>query len=325
MLRMVLALAAMAMLLPAARGEAFMDASQFASDSIVIEGDEGFTQANGVVSGDGTQSSPFLIEGYQNLASIEIRNTSLHFIIRDVTLVGIQVWFPCEMPIQDIILFDSSNGTVDGVSNYNAIGISLERCRYIALRDSQFSLLAVNDSRGCDIERNRLWYSVGAIRISNSTEIAMVGNSISNYGLDGIVVSDSSEVTLSRNAIVSYAAGKSSIRNNSGMLLVNTTSSAVTDNQVENSHWGVRLVSCSGIEVVDNWLSENYIEFQDDNEGLNYFSERSGRIEWSIEKSVALSVVLLSEVLLAFYALRRGRLWKSQDSRSGPKRGNSSI
>lgn len=54
---------------------------------ILINGNAGFTPANGVTSGSGTESNPYVIEGWDINASsangIEIRNTTAYFVIRN--------------------------------------------------------------------------------------------------------------------------------------------------------------------------------------------------------------------------------------------------
>jgi parallel beta-helix repeat protein len=62
-------------------------ASAYASHSpILIDGNAGFTAANGVTRGSGTESDPYIIEGWDINAStangIEIRNTDVHLIVR---------------------------------------------------------------------------------------------------------------------------------------------------------------------------------------------------------------------------------------------------
>jgi len=52
---------------------------------IVIEGDENFTRENGVVSGNGTQQNPYVIENYtirlnSSGTGILIKNTTKHFV-----------------------------------------------------------------------------------------------------------------------------------------------------------------------------------------------------------------------------------------------------
>src|SRR3989441_4203159 len=59
---------------------------------ISIEGDAGFTPANGVTGGTGTPSDPYIIEGWEINAfagiGIEIDNTSAAFVVRSVSLTA---------------------------------------------------------------------------------------------------------------------------------------------------------------------------------------------------------------------------------------------
>jgi parallel beta-helix repeat protein len=75
-----------------------MDASATAlelvpRDKIIIMADEDFTTENGVVSGSGSSGDPYIIEGWEivfnnSSTCITVLETSRHFIIRDVHLVG---------------------------------------------------------------------------------------------------------------------------------------------------------------------------------------------------------------------------------------------
>jgi len=54
---------------------------------IYIIGNAGFTPANGVVRGSGTENNPYIIENWdistENTDGIHIRNTTAHFVIRN--------------------------------------------------------------------------------------------------------------------------------------------------------------------------------------------------------------------------------------------------
>ncbi|MBU3902481.1 MAG: right-handed parallel beta-helix repeat-containing protein, partial [Candidatus Thermoplasmatota archaeon] len=58
-------------------------------EPIHIYGNDDFTEENGVVNGSGTESDPYIIEGWDidasqgSNAGIEIRNTNVYFIIRN--------------------------------------------------------------------------------------------------------------------------------------------------------------------------------------------------------------------------------------------------
>ncbi len=64
---------------------------------ILIDGNGSFTATNGVASGTGTSTNPYIIEGWNvthisndvsNFYAIAIRNTTAYFTIRDVYLCG---------------------------------------------------------------------------------------------------------------------------------------------------------------------------------------------------------------------------------------------
>jgi len=94
-------------------------------DPIYIYGNDNFTSANGVTSGSGTVSDPYIIENWgisaENTYGIEITNTTAYFIIcncliengRSVGYVGIE-------------LFSAANGKIENCTcdnNNNGIGL----------------------------------------------------------------------------------------------------------------------------------------------------------------------------------------------------------
>ena len=58
---------------------------------IYINGNENFTEENGVVGGNGTKENPYIIEGWEINASItdgiRIENTTAYFVIRNCYLL----------------------------------------------------------------------------------------------------------------------------------------------------------------------------------------------------------------------------------------------
>jgi len=62
-------------------------------ERIIIMADEDFTAENGVVSGSGSSGDPYIIEGWEIVFNnsgtcITVLDTSKHFIVREVRLVG---------------------------------------------------------------------------------------------------------------------------------------------------------------------------------------------------------------------------------------------
>src|SRR3989442_7334230 len=65
---------------------------------ILIDGNGSFTATNGVTSGTGTNTNPYIIEGWNvthisndvsNFYAIAIRNTTAYFTLRNVYLCGV--------------------------------------------------------------------------------------------------------------------------------------------------------------------------------------------------------------------------------------------
>jgi parallel beta-helix repeat protein len=120
-------------------------------ERIRIDSDLAFTAENGVVSGSGTKSDPYIIEGwkigpYPNVTAIDIQNTQAYFRVRDVYVFSSSI---------GLLMSHVDNGLVEN-SQFanNSIGIAVvesEDCKvtgctiegsYIAVsdRDSDLSL-----------------------------------------------------------------------------------------------------------------------------------------------------------------------------------------
>jgi len=94
------------------------------SSHIIIIGDENFTSTNGVVSGNGTLSNPYVIEGlsidFESGDGISIRKTSVHFVIRDVEVRNSS---------SGIVLYNVTNGRIENsVIKDNSFGVHLRGC-----------------------------------------------------------------------------------------------------------------------------------------------------------------------------------------------------
>ena len=89
-----------------------------AHDPIVITGNGGFTPANGVRSGSGTEVDPFIIEKWeittQDADGISISDTTDHVVIR----------------LCDIYWPEKQDPDSDGVQLSNAVNVKLENCRF---------------------------------------------------------------------------------------------------------------------------------------------------------------------------------------------------
>lgn len=173
-------------------------------DPIYIEGDSGFTHPNGVSSGSGTLSDPYIIEswdiwGEAGVNCVEIRNTSMHFVISN-----------CSLQISDgVVLAGVSNGTVTAVTTY-ACGYSLR----------------VEDSSDIMISDNTIGSSMFSVALNRSENVSVVLNQMDGASI-AVDVDSSEDVNISDNHLPS-ANTAFRIRDSAAVTAANNTCDWVT-------------------------------------------------------------------------------------------------
>ncbi len=160
-------------------------------DVIRINSDADFNSTNGVVSGSGTQSDPYIISGWDIDAhgagdAIYIGNTTVYFVVENCRLYNVS---PHSWPYFDgagITLYRVTNGRIanNTISNNNWYGIYLE--------SSSSNTIANNT-----ISNNNDY----GIYLDYSSSNTIANNTISNNGDDGIHLWESSSNTIANNTI----------------------------------------------------------------------------------------------------------------------------
>jgi len=178
-------------------------------DPILIDGDGSFTPANGVTSGSGTATDPFIIENWTISArdrnGIEVRNTRVTFTIRNVVVLDGQD--------------RSQRGIIwQNVSNARLEGSNLSR-NYHGLEVVAGSNLTVADNR---VEANAFY----GIWIERSNETTLVRNTVSNTSVQGIFIREAFDVLVTDNDIVA---------NGAGMLVANSIEVRIYGNRIVGS------------------------------------------------------------------------------------------
>ncbi len=158
---------------------------------IMIDGNGGFTSANGVARGTGTPSDPYIIEGWEispaTTDGISLANTEASFIIRNVY---IDSGNPGGIYSDGIYLFNVANGVIeDSFIEYRWAGIGIWYSTNIVVR-------------GNSISGNGL----GGILICNSANVVVNGNRASGNG-NGILLLRSSDITLTANEVSNNRIG----------------------------------------------------------------------------------------------------------------------
>ena len=192
---------------------------------ILIDGNTGFTAANGVTGGDGTPAAPYVIDGWEINASstngIEIRNTDAHFTIRDV-------YVHSGGPSNDGIHLDNvTNGRVEN-----------------ATVSSSFYGVYLEASANCTLTRNNITNSDIGIVSSSSPGTMIDANSVSSNTNYGIYLDSSENATVSGNSVSGGSRG---------IYLFTSTNAVIVGNNVSSNDWnGIYFSSSTNITATDN-------------------------------------------------------------------------
>jgi parallel beta-helix repeat protein len=271
---------------------------------ILIDGNSGFTSANGVTSGSGTAVDPFVIEGWDidvsSANGIEIRATSAHFIIRNC------------------YVHDGGDNNKHGIYFETVKNWKIEN---VTSANNFHGMFLVYSSEGsidnCTSENNQgkgiwLWYSqnnavVNCVTTRNHFEDIHLWNSDYNIvencvlaGYDHGITIDSAENDTVTNCLfennnfaVYFNISSGNIvtnctvsSNNFGVTMVSSSNNVVTKNIIENSKLGYKIdVSSASNHIYHNDLINNVQQATDlssnywDNgypSGGNYWSDYAG-------------------------------------------------
>jgi parallel beta-helix repeat protein len=126
----------------------------FSHDPILIIGDGEFTNASGVTRGSGTESDPYIIEGWdiqgpRGVTRIDIQDTNAHFVIRNCSLRDSEA----SSGGSGIALLRCFNGTIEHCTCFNNDeGIIARQSTGIAIHDCH----CYNNSRGISVSGSEL-------------------------------------------------------------------------------------------------------------------------------------------------------------------------
>ena len=171
-------------------------------DAIKIDGDIDFTAPNGVSSGSGTVSDPYIIEGWEIDGTttgygIKIENTTKHCIIRNCEIFnstkGMSFENILNITINACELYDSNIGIYLENTNNNSIGNCTSNGNSIYIESSEDCLIYNNSITESD--GNGLYVD------SYCSRITISNNYIANNSMNGICIDASNNITIIENEI----------------------------------------------------------------------------------------------------------------------------
>ena len=169
---------------------------------ISINGNAGFTAANGVISGSGTPSDPYVIEGWEIFpapfftTAISVSDTSAYFIIRNIIAheFGSQFQNVTHFVIDG---FDSPGGLSFG----NVRNAMIERIKGPLSLGGSYCLGYCSYPGGTNITiANSI---INKLHVDHSQNVTISGNTISASAAKGIDMDVSSDVTIANNTVSS--------------------------------------------------------------------------------------------------------------------------
>ena len=257
-------------------------------DPIDIDGNAEFTNASGVVWGSGTQSDPYIIEGWEIDVSgdyavdgIRIWNTDAHFIVRDVYVHSILT-----AANGGISLHSFANGTIVNATMENLVvgifcnslgeNLTVEKCTFRNCTTG----CAVYGARNVDAVNNTFSGNEVGLQFANGDNITARGNSFtanSRVGVelthmnDSLVINNNirkssgegvhfdfcRNVTLQDNVLESSGQ----VTYGFGIYVVETTSSKIYFNKIASQnltadHKAIGIDFSSYIQIVGNRIAQ---------------------------------------------------------------------
>jgi len=199
---------------------------KFPHDPISILSDADFTTTNGVVTGHGTPTDPYIIANWtidaETGVGIRIQGTSAHVSIRDCHVVG-----------------DGRRST--GVLLRDAAHVSVHKCAFTDLKAGLF----IYQNPVAFVDENTFTNCRRGIEGTESNGLVITGNSICNAREHGIFLWRCHDASLHGNALSDCS---------NGIYLDSCHRDNLNGNQVERMTHGIFLWDCFDCTVVSNAL-----------------------------------------------------------------------
>ncbi len=235
---------------------------------IVIRSDAEFTASNGVISGEGSETDPYVVANWNIVGTysqpcIEIRDTSLFFIIKDCVISngenngGIRLITLQNGVLMNNIVYDSQYGIAcDQVNNVNISDNHCYNSTDIGISAFFSENVLINDN---NVYENQRW----GIMLLDCNSCSVIGNFAYNNLWDGIRLESGFSCLIQNNTCNN--------NNDYGIILYYSEDNILTGNNCSfNDNYGIALIFDSrNNQVYDNFLFGNGDGCIYDEVGLN--------------------------------------------------------
>jgi parallel beta-helix repeat protein len=220
---------------------------------ITILGNGDFTEANGVLSGSGTEDDPYVISGWEievsgdELHGVKIENTSAYVVLRGLVVRGANT-----QKGSGIRVGFASNVTIDSCavsSSFN--GIEIASSTDVTMRSTVLYVVGHGLSvTGETPDEYR--HTIDASNQLNNRAIRYV------YGVDGAFISGEELAHLTVAASRDVRVSDVNASNGDGIHLAFVEDSQIEDNIAYRNSWdGIRLYRCQGNVLRNNEMGNN--------------------------------------------------------------------
>ncbi len=223
---------------------------------IRINGNGGFSSANGVVSGNGETGNPYVIEGWEINGGgagccIYVGNTTSSFVIRNCRLTnasGIPAtyYWNAGVAINNAEFGTIFNNEVSGNAQYGVACMSSNNVNVTTntLANNGLYGIYMSNSDNCYAYNNNVFNSSAGLKIFNSNNCEFKYNSAHDNG-DGFNISGSSNNIIRLNSM-----GRNAM---SGIMVISGSSNLLGRNTLwENGGYGIKLMSSAYFTTISN-------------------------------------------------------------------------
>ncbi len=283
--------------------------------SIIIVGNEAFTQPNGVTGGSGTASDPYIIEGLEIQPSnvgIKIANTTAFFILRNVYVHSP----PNTRGFYGVAFINVTNGRVEDVTSSDLYGgvVLVGSSRILILNSHFYSNsrdVTLRTSSFVTVLNNTVSDDFLGISLYNTQNIDIANNKIRGKAEFGVThepcrfvaveASHANNLTIADNSISENEHGINIGSNlcepDVGVTIFNVT---ISNNDIGNNSHGIWLRNVESTSIKNNKISNNIAGVDADKAfhltfKNNTISSNRRGIELHSSQSVVLSNNLISQ------------------------------